>query len=63
MHRKSSYALRAGVLAVAASLVVDPAAFAQQPPPAAPAPAASATAASGKTFTQKDLDELMAPIA
>ena len=65
MDRKPSHALRAVVLAISASLVVDPIAFAQAPP------AGSSVAASGqqqageqkKSFTQQDFDELMAPIA
>ncbi|MGZ5082885.1 MAG: DUF3300 domain-containing protein, partial [Usitatibacter sp.] len=66
MDRKPSLPLRIIVLAVAASLVIDPIAFAQQPAPAgAAATAAPATQkpASGKTFSQQDIDELLAPIA
>ena len=62
MHRIPFRALPALVFAVAVGLAVHPMASAQQPPPAA-ATTASATPSSGKAFTQKDLDELMAPIA
>ncbi len=62
MDRKPSIALRALVTALAASLVLEPVALAQQP--ATPAAATTqAPAASGKTFTQQDFDELLAPIA
>jgi hypothetical protein len=67
MDRKPPFALRAAVFAVATSLVVDPLAFAQQPPSAAP-PQGSVVAsnqkqAGEKAFSQQDMDELMAPIA
>jgi hypothetical protein len=66
MPRKTPFAFRAVAFAVAASLVLDPLAFAQQPAATAPPPQ-GAPAASGqqqaKTFTQQDLDELVAPIA
>ena len=62
MDQKRSIALRALVAAIAASLVLEPVAFAQQPATTAAAPA-HAPAASGKTFTQQEIDELLAPIA
>src|SRR4051812_43832177 len=67
MEPKRSAPLRLATLAVAVSLVFDPLAFAQQPPPGAPPPAGAQAnrqkPAEGKTFSQQDLDELMAPIA
>ena len=62
---RPSFGLRAVVAVVATSLVVDPIAFAQQPPAQRTAAEVSAgqTKPSGKTFSQQDLDELMAPIA
>jgi hypothetical protein len=67
MDRKPSLALRIAVLAVASSLALEPIAFGQQPasPGAAPPASGAAPPATGdkKTFTQQDLDELMAPIA
>src|SRR5436190_1159887 len=57
---------RAIAYAVAAALVIEPVAIAQQPappPPGTSAPAAGQAKPSGKTFSQQDLDELMAPIA
>jgi uncharacterized membrane protein YgcG len=65
MERKPSLVLLT-VLAVSASLAIDPIAFAQQPAqPGAPAAAAPAAQkpASGKTFSQQDMDEILAPIA
>jgi len=61
MDHKPSLALRVLVTLLAATLALEPVAFAQQATPTA-APA-QAPAASGKTFTQQDLDELLAPIA
>jgi hypothetical protein len=49
-------------ISLAALLAVLPIAQAQQPPASATAPKA-APAAGGKTFSQQDLDELLAPIA
>ena len=65
MERNPSLALRILVAALSAALVAEPVAFAQQPPAAAPAaaPASDAPKPSGKTFTQQDFDELLAPIA
>ena len=69
MENKPSLTLRLSAYAVTASLVLDPLAFAQQPPPtgaappAAAAPAGQQRATSGKTFTQQEMDELMAPVA
>lgn len=65
MERTPSLALRILVTALSAALVAEPVAFAQQPPAAAPAaaPAPGAQKPSGKTFTQQDFDELLAPIA
>ncbi len=63
MDHKPSAALRALVMALAASLVLEPAAFAQQPGATPTAAPAEAPVASGKTFSQQDLDELLAPIA
>lgn len=62
MDRKPSLALRIAACVIASGLALDPIAFAQQPssggaPP--PAPAGDAK----KSFTQQELDELMAPIA
>src|SRR3954470_18642145 len=55
--------LRRVAMAAFCALVLDPLAMAQQPG-ANPAPASAAEKpASGKTFSQKDLDELLAPIA
>src|SRR6185369_11419625 len=54
------------VAAIAMTLVVEPVAFAQQPaPPQRTAAEVSAAQpkASGATFSQQDLDELLAPIA
>jgi hypothetical protein len=62
MDHKPSLALRALVTTIAMSLALEPVAFAQQPTTTAAAPA-QAPAASGKTFSQQDLDELLAPIA
>jgi len=66
MDRKPSRTLRLVATAIAASLALDPIAFAQQPaPPQRTAAEVSATQpkASGATFSQQDLDELLAPIA
>jgi hypothetical protein len=67
MDRNPSFALRILVAALSLALVAEPVAFAQQPPPAtAPssaAPASGAPKPSGKTFSQQDFDELLAPIA
>ena len=66
MNGRPSLALRAVVMAIAAGLVLDPIAFAQQPPPQrtqAEVSGAQADKPAGKTFSQQDLDELMAPIA
>ena len=64
MDPKPSLTARLIVAAVTATLVIDPLvfAYAQQPPAAAP-PASGAPQASGKTFSQQDLDELLAPVA
>src|SRR5687768_3399477 len=64
MDHKTALKLRLVAAATAASLALDPLAYAQQPPPASPAPASGQQSApSGKTFSQQDLDELLAPIA
>ena len=66
MDGKSSLTLRLILASLAASLVADPLAFAQQPaPPQRTAAEVSAAQpkASGATFSQQDLDELLAPIA
>ena len=64
MDQRPSLALRLVVAAVSTALVIDPLAFAYaQQPASAPPSSASAPAASGKTFSQQDLDELLAPIA
>ena len=66
MDQKPSMTLRLIVAAVYASLALEPVAFAQQPAPAASPPPSTAAAqkpADGKTFSQQDLDELLAPIA
>jgi uncharacterized protein DUF3300 len=66
MQRNTPFALRMLVYAVAASLAIDPIAFAQQPAPAATPPATNVAATGqkqAKSFSQKDLDELMAPVA
>jgi hypothetical protein len=66
MDRKTSFALHAVVLAVAAGLATHPVAFAQAPP-ATGQPTVAATgqqqAGETKSFKQQDFDELMAPIA
>jgi hypothetical protein len=55
---------RAAAGAFALVLAVEPAVLAQQPAPQpAQAAASGQTQPSGKTFTQKDLDELLAPVA
>src|SRR6478609_1665657 len=62
MKREPTLLARVAVAAFAYALALNPIAMAQQPqaaPPGAPATAP----ASGKTFTQKDMDELLAPIA
>jgi hypothetical protein len=63
MNPKPTYALRAAVLAVSASLVADPIAFAQAPPAGQVAATGQQQASEKKTFSQQDFDELMAPIA
>jgi len=68
MDQRPCLTLRLIVLAISAALVLEPVAFAQQPAPpgGTSPPAAGASAqkpASGKTFSQQDLDELMAPVA
>src|SRR5687767_5838016 len=64
-NRPSFFALRLIVAAVTATLVIDPIVFAQgqQPCGGAAATASAKPAASGKTFSQQDLDEVLAPIA
>ena len=66
MERKPSLTLRVVVLAVSASLAIEPVVFAQQPGASATQTAAAAPTAqapAGKTFSQQQLDELLAPIA
>src|SRR5436190_15177436 len=66
MQFKPSFVLRVVACSMSAALVFEPVAFAQQaapPPSGASATPAAAKPASGKTFSQQDLDELMAPIA
>ncbi|HLX23045.1 MAG TPA: DUF3300 domain-containing protein [Usitatibacter sp.] len=65
MDRKPSNVLRIAACAIAASLALDPIALAQQPAAgsAPPAPASTPATPDKKTFSQQDLDELMAPIA
>src|SRR6187402_1830854 len=64
MDYKPSFTRRLVVAVVAASLVIDPIVFAHaQQPTSAPPAAGAAPTASGKTFSQQDLDELLAPIA
>jgi uncharacterized membrane protein YgcG len=65
MDRKPSLALRIAVIAITSNLALLPIAQAQQPAPgAAPPPAAPPAAdAQKKTFSQQEMDELMAPIA
>src|SRR5215467_3627391 len=65
MQHKPPLTLRLVAYALTAGLALEPVAIAQQAPPPSGAPAASATQqpASGKTFSQQELDELMAPIA
>ena len=65
MDTQPCFAMRLVVLGVAAALVVDPLAFAQQPAPTATQASAAPRAkpADGKTFSQQDIDELLAPIA
>ncbi|HUL96670.1 MAG TPA: DUF3300 domain-containing protein [Usitatibacter sp.] len=63
MTRQNTLLHRVVVLAFAATLVLEPVAFAQQPPPAQSAPPPSGAPGSKEGFTQQDLDELLAPIA
>ncbi len=64
MDRKPSNMLRIAAYAITASLVLDPIALAQAPAAGSAPPAASPSATPDKkTFSQQDLDELMAPIA
>ena len=68
MNHKPALTLRLVVAAVAATLVVDPLVFAQSQPArtteeVSAALASGKPATSGKTFTQQDLDELLAPVA
>jgi len=63
MTRQDTLLHRVVVLAFAATLVLEPVAFAQQPPPAQSAPPPSGAPGSKEGFTQQDLDELLAPIA
>ena len=67
MKPTNSLTLRIVFAAAATTLVVDPLVFAQSPPPqrtsAEVSAAQGAAPASGKAFTQQDLDELLAPIA
>jgi len=58
MDRPLSQALRVALFAVWACLLIHVPALAQQPPSPA-----TQKAASGNTFSQQDLDELLAPIA
>src|SRR4051812_1504044 len=63
MRNTSTFLRGVAIAAFACALVLDPLAMAQQQG-ANPVPAAAAqNPASGKTFSQKDLDELLAPIA
>ena len=62
MKREPTLLARVAGAALAYALALNPIAMAQQPQ-AAPATAPASAAASGKTFTQKDMDELLAPIA
>lgn len=62
MKRLESTLRTLAVAAVAAILAVHPFATAQQPA-ATPAPAGPGSGAAKKTFSQQDLDELLAPIA
>jgi len=59
MQSKPSLTPRLVVFAVAASLAIEPVAFAQQSAAAAP----TAASPAGQTFSQQQLDELLAPIA
>jgi hypothetical protein len=54
---------RAAAITVACALATGSVVLAQQPAPQPAAPAAGQTQPSGTTFTQKDMDELLAPIA
>ena len=63
MDRKPSLAFRFAAYAVVSSLALDPIAFAQQPAPASASPPPAAAAGEKKSFSQQDLDELLAPIA
>src|ERR1700692_3634955 len=62
MDPKPPIALRIAVLALASSVALMPIAQAQQPASGG-APLAAASADAAKTFSQQELDELMAPIA
>jgi hypothetical protein len=65
MDQKSSLTARLLVAAVSTTLVIDPIvfAYAQQPPAASATAASAAPKASGKTFSQQELDEFLAPVA
>src|SRR3954468_2812605 len=63
MTSTSTFLLGVAVAAFACALVLDPLAMAQQQPANLAPSTAADKPASGKTFSQKDLDELMAPIA
>ncbi|MFZ3320903.1 MAG: DUF3300 domain-containing protein [Usitatibacter sp.] len=62
MDHKPPIAIRIAVLALATSVALIPVAQAQQPASGG-APPAAASADAAKTFSQQELDELMAPIA
>jgi len=66
MEKKPSPILRRIAYAMAASLVLDPLAFAQQPPPAGgaqPAAAGQPAASKAAAGSQQEKDELLAPVA
>ncbi|HWH38348.1 MAG TPA: DUF3300 domain-containing protein [Usitatibacter sp.] len=71
MQTKPPFALRIVAIAVCTMMAVEPAVLAQTQPGPFPTQtatpptqtAAAAPTASGATFTQKDLDELLAPVA
>ena len=63
MDIKPSLNVRLVVAVVSAALAIDPLVFAYAQQPAGSAPASTQSQPSGKTFSQQDLDELLAPIA
>src|SRR5688572_9406626 len=63
METRSSYILRLVAVSLCTAVAAWPMARAQTPPPPTGAAAERQKPAAGKTFSQQDLDELLAPIA